>query len=101
MSAAIKSSEFISVENYLKEELTRQVKHELIDGNIDALDDVTANHNRISINLLQQFGNHLENSPCEPFGSMKLRVKDNFFYPDVMVDANLMNPSRITPKRLC
>ena len=75
------------MENYLAEELERQIKHELIDGYIYAMADVSANHVRIAVNVLQKFGNHLENAPCEPFGSkMKLRVKDNFFYPDVMVD---------------
>ncbi len=85
--SAVKPIGLISVEDYLKEELTRQVKHELIDGHIYAMAGVSANHERIAGNLYRKFGNHLENSPCEPFGSdMKLRVKDNFFYPDVMVD---------------
>jgi Uma2 family endonuclease len=47
----------------------------------------SANHERISVNILSEFRNHLKNSPCEPFGSdMKLRINANFFYPDVMVD---------------
>ncbi|PPD44394.1 MAG: hypothetical protein CTY16_11780 [Methylobacter sp.] len=87
MSAVIKPSELISVEDYLTEELMRQVKHELIDGHVYAMAGVSANHERIAGNVYRKFGDHLENSPCEPFGSdMKLRVKDNFFYPDVMVD---------------
>jgi len=85
--SAVKPIELISVENYLKEELTRQIKHELIDGHIYAMAGVSANHERIAVNILSGFASHLKNSPCEPFGSdMKLRVKDNFFYPDVMVD---------------
>ncbi|MDD2723252.1 MAG: Uma2 family endonuclease [Methylovulum sp.] len=87
MSAVLKPSEFISVEDYLREELARQIKHELIDGHVYAMAGVSANHERIAGNVYRKFGDHLENSPCEPFGSdMKLRVKDNFFYPDVMVD---------------
>ncbi len=87
MSAVLKPSEIISVEDYLAEELERQVKHELIDGYVYAMSGVSANHERIAGNVYRKFGNHLENAPCEPFGSdMKLRVKDNFFYPDVMVD---------------
>ena len=87
MSAVLKPSEFISVEDYLREELARQIKHELIDGHVYAMAGVSANHERIAVNILSEFAGHLKNSSCEPFGSdMKLRVKDNFFYPDVMVD---------------
>lgn len=87
MSALIKPAGLISVDDYLKVELKSQVKHELIDGHVYAMAGVSANHERIAGNVYRKFGNHLENSPCEPFGSdIKLRVKDNFFYPDVMVD---------------
>ena len=84
---AIKSSDLISVEDYLTGELNSDIKHELIDGVVYAMAGASANHERISVNVLRKFGNHLENMPCEPFGSdMKLRINDNFFYPDVMVD---------------
>ena len=41
----------------------------------------------------RKFGNHLENSPCEPFSSLsvtrgKVKVGSNFFYPDALVDCN-------------
>jgi Uma2 family endonuclease len=46
-----------------------------------------ANHERISSNISRKFGNHLEASPCEPFGSdMKVKAGSKFFYPDVIVD---------------
>lgn len=49
----------------------------------------SANHERVCQNLLRKFDNHLENSPCEPFGSdMKLRIRDNFYYPGLMVDCS-------------
>ncbi|MCF6434517.1 Uma2 family endonuclease [Pseudoalteromonas sp. MMG022] len=39
--------------------------------------------------MARKLGNHLEGSPYEPFGSdMKVRVCDNFYYPDVLVDCN-------------
>ncbi len=87
MSAVLKSSAFISVEDYLREEPARPVKHELIDGRIHAMAGVSVNHERIAVNLLSEFASHLKKASCEPFGSdMKLRVNDNFFYPDMMVD---------------
>ncbi|NOS89393.1 MAG: Uma2 family endonuclease [Methylococcaceae bacterium] len=89
---AINNTELISVEDYLKSELTRDIKHELIDGCIYAMAGASANHERIALNMLRKFGNHLENKPCEPFGSdMKLNINSNFFYPDVMVDCNFDN----------
>jgi Uma2 family endonuclease len=89
---AIKTTDLISVENYLTGELTSDIKHELIDGCVYAMAGASANHERISVNVLRKFGNHLENMPCEPFGSdMKLRINSNFFYPDVMVDCRFDN----------
>jgi Uma2 family endonuclease len=89
---AVKNTDLISVEEYLKWELTSQIKHELIAGQIYAMAGASANHERISVNVLSEFRNHLKNSPCEPFGSdMKLRINSNFFYPDVMVDCHFDN----------
>jgi len=84
---AIKPTDLISVEDYLTGELNSDIKHELIDGCVYAMAGASANHERISVNVLSEFRNHLKRSPCEPFGSdMKLRINANFFYPDVMVD---------------
>ena len=91
MSAVIQKLH-LTVEEYLKQELTHEIKHELVDGYVYAMAGTSANHERISVNVLIKFGNHLENSSCEPFGSdMKLKVNSNFFYPDVMVDCKFDN----------
>lgn len=84
---AAKNTGLISPEDYLKGEPLSEVKHELIDGHVYAMAGASANHERISVNVLRKFGNHLENTPCEPFGSdMKVRAGSNFYYPDVTVD---------------
>jgi Uma2 family endonuclease len=89
---ATKTTDLISVEDYLTGELNSDIKHELIDGCVYAIAGASANHERISGNVYRKFGNHLENMPCEPFGSdMKLRINANFFYPDVMVDCRFDN----------
>ncbi len=86
---AVKNTGLISPEDYLKGEPLSEVKHELIDGHVYAMAGASANHERISGNIYRKFGNHLENTPCEPFGSdMKVRVGSNFFYPDVTVDCH-------------
>ena len=88
MSTVIHTS-FMSEEEYLQGELSSEVKHELIDGRVYAMAGASANHERIAVNISRKFGNHLENSPCEPFSSdMKIKAGPNFFYPDVIVDCN-------------
>ena len=84
-----KNNYTINEEDYLQSELISDVKHELIDGQVFAMAGASANHERIAGNVYRKFGNHLEGSPCEPFGSdMKVKAGSNFFYPDVSVDCH-------------
>ena len=77
---------FISEQDYLAGELISTVKHEYINGDVYAMVGASANHNRITVNLVRTLGNHLENTPCEPFSAdMKVKVGNDFFYPDVIV----------------
>ncbi len=88
MATALKGK-LISVEDYLTDELARDIKHELVDGAIYAMAGASANHERISGNIAAEFRSHLKNSPCEPFTSdMKVKVGSRFFYPDVLVDCS-------------
>ena len=76
----------ITVEEYLAGEEVSEIKHELINGETYAMSGTSKNHERIAGNIYRKIGNFLENSPCEPFSSdVKVRVKNNFFYPDAMV----------------
>ena len=86
MSAVIQN-EPLTLEDYLKQELTSEIKHEFIDGNIYAMAGASENHARISGTIYRKFGNHLENSPCEPFTSdMKIKTSTGKIrYPDCMV----------------
>ena len=87
MSANLKDqSPFITEEEYLKAELTNEIKHEYIDGYVYAMSGASKNHDRISGNVYRKFGNHLDKPPCEPFTSdMKVKVGSKYFYPDVTV----------------
>lgn len=81
----------LSPEDYLQGESNSAVKHELIDGQVYAMAGASANHERISGNVYSELRNHLKATPCEPFGAdMKVRVRDNFYYPDVLVDCNFV-----------
>ncbi|MDX2505218.1 MAG: Uma2 family endonuclease [Gammaproteobacteria bacterium] len=79
-------AKLLSVQDYLKSELTSPVKREFINGDVYAMAGASTNHNRIVANILRELGVHLKNTSCEPFASdMKLQVADNFFYPDSLV----------------
>jgi Uma2 family endonuclease len=84
---------YLSQEDYLQGELHSETKHEYIDGQVYAMAGASRNHERIAGNVYRKIGNHLENSPCEPFASdIKVKAGGNFFYPDVMVVCNEQNP---------
>lgn len=78
---------FISVDDYLRDELAREFKHEFLEGQIYAMAGASRNHQLIITNLVRIFSTQLKNTPCDTFASdMKVRVSDlAFFYPDVVV----------------
>lgn len=79
----------VTEDEYLAGEKVSDVKHEFVDGQVYAMSGASANHERITKNIARKFGNHLENSPCEPFGpDMKVKVGSKYFYPDVLVDCD-------------
>jgi len=79
---------------YLQSELSSQIKHEYLDGQVYAMAGASRNHERIAGNIYRKIGNYLEGNPCEPFASdMKVKAGNNFFYPDVMVVCEEHNPN--------
>ncbi len=78
----------LSHEDYLAMELTSQVKHEYVAGNIYAMTGTSDIHNIISLNIASILRNHLKGSPCRVFMAdvkVKLDQSDAYYYPDVMV----------------
>lgn len=76
----------ISPEEYLEGELLSDIKHQLIDGEVYAMAGASENHNFLAGNIFSELKSLLKNTPCRTFMSdMKLRIADDFFYPDVMV----------------
>lgn len=62
-------------------------KYELIDGVIYAQAGASRNHNKIALNTAAQLQQYLKDNPCQPFISdLKVKVEQNYFYPDVVVD---------------
>lgn len=76
----------LSVAAYLQGEQFAEIRHELIDGETYAMTGVSRTHARITGNVFGELRQQLKGSPCETFAeALKLRVQDNFYYPDVMV----------------
>ena len=76
----------ISSEEYLSGEKISAIKHELIDGHVYAMAGASENHVLITGNVHGELRNHLKGDPCAPYmADMKLKIDQNFYYPDVMV----------------
>ncbi|GEM_PF-723075 len=76
----------ISPDDYLHAEQLGETKHQLIDGEIFAMAGASEIHNLLSLNLASELKNQLKGKPYRTFiADMKVRVADDFYYPDVMV----------------
>ena len=80
----------LSTEEYLQLELTAEVRHEYLAGQIYAMVGASEAHNIIATNLIAILRTHLRGSSCRAFVSdMKVKVKtqqaDIFYYPDILV----------------
>ena len=71
---------------YLAYERDQSVRHELVDGYLYAMTGASDRHEEIALNLASALRVHLKNAPCRVYkGDLKIRVADDFFYPDVFV----------------
>lgn len=82
---------YLSEADYLAGEQDGEIRHELIDGQAYAMTGASDYHNKLSGNLFGELRNALKrsHSPCSIYiNDMKVKVKQNFYYPDVMVVCN-------------
>lgn len=76
----------MSPEAYLAYEQDQPVRHELVDGYLYAMTGATDRHEEIALNLATALRAHLRGGPCRVYkGDLKIRVADDFYYPDVFV----------------
>lgn len=76
----------ISEEEYLQGELVAEFKHEFIDGEVFAMAGASEAHNLLAGNIFAELKSQLKGTPCRTFiADMKVKVANDFFYPDVMV----------------
>lgn len=79
----------IDEQEYIQGELNSTIKHELIDGEVFAMVGASVAHNIISGNIFATLKAHLKGKPCRPYmNDMKVRIAENFYYPDVLVDCS-------------
>ena len=89
--------ELVSEADYLKNELTSEIRHEYIDGNIYAMAGASDNHNKISSNVLVDLKVALKkkNSTCVTYiADMRLKQGSKYYYPDVMVVCSADNKDK-------
>lgn len=76
----------MTVAEYLNYEKESEIRHELVDGYLYAMVGNSDRHEEIICNLLAALHRHLQGTPYRVYGSnLKLRVQDNFYYPDLFV----------------
>lgn len=76
----------ISETDYLQGELLAETKHEFLDGDVYAMAGASENHNLLAGNLFAELKTKLKGTPCRTFmAEMKVKARQAFFYPDVMV----------------
>ncbi|MEA3278863.1 MAG: Uma2 family endonuclease [Pseudomonadota bacterium] len=76
----------MSPDEYLLYERDQPVRHELVDGYLYAMTGATDRHEEIALNLAAALRIHLRGTTCRAYkGDLKIRVADDFYYPDVFV----------------
>jgi len=82
--------ELFTPEQYLEDEMSREVRHEYIGGTVHAMGGATRRHNRLAFALARHLESRKGSGPCQVYlESVKVRVRtvlgEHFYYPDVMV----------------
>ncbi len=92
--SVVEKLRFLDVEEYLRNELRAEVRHELVRGAVYAMVGSSNAHNLIAGSLYARLRQQLKGSSCGVYMSdMKVRVADDFFYPDVVVSCQPQEPA--------
>ena len=78
----------LSEQEYLQGELTSEIRHEYVDGEVYAMAGAGEAHNLIALNVASKLRDFARGGPCRVFISgMKLHVQTwkAYYYPDIMV----------------
>lgn len=104
MTAVAKPTGWISPEEYLEGERHSEIRHEYVEGHVYAMAGASADHTRISRNILTFLDNAFRGKRCEAFGSdMKVKIPpqfaDIFYYPDVIVSCDPTDDAKFFRER--
>lgn len=76
----------MTVEEFLRFDARQRWRHEFVDGYPYALAGASGGHNRIAGNIFATLWQRAGDGPCRVYQeAMKLRVRSDVYYPDVMV----------------
>ncbi|MEW5915383.1 MAG: Uma2 family endonuclease [Gemmatimonadota bacterium] len=86
MASPIWFDNSLTFEQYLAFEESSPVRHEFVDGEVYAMSGANRRHAIIVSNIMRVLLPATDRGPCAVFTqSLKLRVGDDVYYPDVMV----------------
>lgn len=90
----------ISIGEYLEGEQHSDILHEYVGGEPYAMVGATVTHNLIAGNIFAALHSHLRGTACRVFaGSMKVRIGDDFYYPDVFATCERVEGERLFQTR--
>lgn len=86
-------SSLISVDDYLREEASREIKHEYLAGQLVAMGGASRAHGLIAGELFALLKPHARRKGCQLFiADMKVRIDHEgdtwFYYPDLVLDCH-------------
>lgn len=76
----------MTLAEFLAWEASQPERFEFRRGYVFRMDDVSARHNRVAMNLAGRIDQHLEGTACQVFATgMKVQTDESVLYPDVLV----------------
>lgn len=97
-------SQALTEAEYLEFELTSEVRHEYVDGQVYAISGGSEQHSLIAVNLYSLLRNQLRGTGCRVFSSdMKIWIPQLkiFYYPDLSVVCDAQDRERYFKSKPC
>ena len=94
----------LSVDEYLQGELTSELRHEYIDGQVYAMAGAGERHNRIAGNAFFHLRSAARGGPCGVFmADMKVHIEAQgiFYYPDILLTCDPRDDQELYKTRPC
>ena len=101
---ALQKQTYLTEQDYLAFELTAELRHEYVDGQLYAMAGASERHNRISLNVGFHLRSAARGGHCGVFISdMKLKIawRNAYYYPDVMLVCNTQDNGEYYKQQPC